>query len=348
MSDAEGEMSAAVRPEWTRASDRAWADRLRMRLALVHGGKSDLADEVVGEVHQACAETGRSAEELFGPADVYAAEVAEQRIPVEVRAQADLDGSLMSKRWTVLAYGTGGPGIVMCLLVLLREGWTIGVTPAGLALLVAILAGAAMATGGLLERHAGALRRGWVLWTASVVVVVVGAWFATTLRDREPLGTVAVLLPLAACVALVAVAPRLPDRAVPDDDLRARPADAWFDRLAGVLRGRYYVPCADVAAHVAEARTYWCESGTEHPEDEFGTPSVYALRLVQGSRRPHRARRRLRATARTGLAVVALGLVAGTVVNGGTAADYAWRIGMLALFTALAVHDWRQADDPAV
>lgn len=341
-------MSAEARLEWARPEDEVWADRLRLRLALVHGGEGDLAEEVLAEVHQACTESGRTAEELFGTADAYAAEVAEDRIPVEVRAEADLDGAVPGMKWQGLAYAVGGTGIMLCLLVLLQDGWRAAAGPGELVLLVAVVVGMGAAVWGLLERHAGNLRRGWVLWTGTAAVVVAGSWIGVTLRDRPSVGGVPVLWLLAACVTLVAVAHRLPDHVVPARDWRSDPADAWFDRLGAVLRGRYYLPRADVAAQVAEARTYWRETGAAHPYDEFGAPSVYALRLVQGSTRPHRGRRRVRAWIQTGVAVLAVAVLVGTVVEGGSTSDFAWRIGAVLLFSGLAVHRWRTVDGPPV
>lgn len=341
-------MSARVDLEWTRPEDRVWADRLRLRLALAHGMTFDTVEEVVTEAHRACAESGEPAEELFGPAVGYAAEVAEDRVPVQVRAQADLHGATRRDQWMALAYAVGAPGLVLCLYVLLVEGWTTGVTPGGLVVVLAILTGMATATWGLLERHAGELRRGWALWAATAAVVVAGGWAGVTFSDREPLGTVSVLLPLVLCVGLLVLGARLPDRAVPEADPRELSVDAWFERLSGVLRGRYYLPRREVERHVTEARTYWHQSDAEHPHDEFGTPSVYALRLLQGSKRPHRGRRRVEAGVHAGLAVLWLAMLVGTLVEGGSGVDLAWRLGGLAFFTGLAIHGWRRIDDRPV
>lgn len=341
-------MTARVDETWSRPEDRAWADRLRLRLVVAHDVSPEVADDVLAEAAQACAESGEAAVELFGAADAYAREVVEQRVPVAVRAEADLDGSVRRDQWRMLAYGTGGPGIVLCVLVGLREGWGVGTSPGGLVLLVAVIAALGASAWGLLERHAGELGRGWAAWALAGAVVVAGAWVGVTFRDESPLGTVSVLAPLAVCVGLVVVASRLPERRVPAPDWAALPADAWFDRLAALLRGRYYLSRADVAAQVEDARAYWQESGTRHPHDEFGDPSVYALRLVQGSRRPHRGRRRTVAGVRTGVAVIWLGLVVVTIVEGGSAGDLAWRVGGFVLFAAIAWHGWREQDGPAV
>lgn len=341
-------MSAGVRQEWARAEDRAWAERLRMRLVSAHGAPARVVDDVLAEVRRACAETGQPAEDLFGPDRDYATEVAEERIPVEVRAAADLDGSAPRDHWRALAFSVGGPGVVLCLLIAAREGWSVGLTPGALVLLAAVVGAMGLAAWGQLERHAGDLRRAWALWATATVVLVGGAGAATTLRGQAPLGTVSLLVPLAASVLLLVVAPRLPQRSAPEVDWPALAADAWFDRLAGVLRGRYYLPRADVARHVAEARAFAREVGAGHPYGEFGAPDVYALRLVQGSQRPFRGRRRVLAWGRTALAALWLGLVVATAVQGGTTADWLWRLGGLALFATLAWRAWRHQDDRTV
>lgn len=328
--------------DWTRAEDRAWADRVRWRLATAHGGDAALVNRVLAEAQEACAETGEPARELFGEADAYAAEAARDRVPDEVRAQVDLDGSAPRERWRHVALATGAPGIVLCVAVWLTEGWSAGVDPAGLALVVAVTAALAATAAGWFERHAGDLRRGWLLWGAAAAAVVGGALAADRLRDQPPLGTWAIGIPLLVCVALVALSSRLPSARGPEPAAASEP-EVWFERLAGLLRGRYYLRRDVVAQQVGEAREYWRESGTPHPADEFGAPHVYALRLVAGSRVPRTARRRVEAWGYTAIAGLWAWNLAHTVADGAGPGQVAWRALGLTAFAVSAWLAWRPA-----
>lgn len=329
--------------DWARAEDEAWADRVRWQLATAHGGNAALINRVLAEAQEACAESGEPAREIFGDADAYAAEVARERVPDEVRAQVDLDGAEPGERWRHLALAVGAPGIVLCLVVWFTEGWSAGVDPAGLALLVTVTLGwAAVAWGGF-ERHAGHLRHGWVLWGVAAAVVAGGVAVTDQLRDRAPLGAPAVLVPLVAFVALVALSSRLPAGRRPEPDFADLPADEWFDRLTGLLRGRYYLSRAAVARQVSEAREYWRESGAAHPVDEFGAPHVYALRLVRGSRAPRTARRRVEAWGYTAIAALWGWNLAHTVAAGEGPGQIGWRLLGFSVFAVSAWLAWRPA-----
>ncbi|CAM5450571.1 hypothetical protein [Streptomyces hirsutus] len=74
-------------------SDRdAWADKLERELTLVHSVPRELVNRVLAEVAEAVTETEQPAEELFGPAEEYAAVVATERVDVRHRSALDFEG----------------------------------------------------------------------------------------------------------------------------------------------------------------------------------------------------------------------------------------------------------------
>lgn len=166
---------------------------------------------------------------------------------------------------------------------------------------------------------------------------------ALSLRDRPVLGEVPTLVPLLVCVALVVLAARQPSQVdLADEDAPDESAPEWFDRLAGVLRGRYYLSRRDVRHHVAEAQAFWRDTGATHPRDEFGSPQVYALRLLEGSARPRSTRMRLEALFYTLMTALAVALLVGSITDGEGVGDLLWRVAGLLLFGSLAVRAWRQ------
>ncbi|WP_432504259.1 hypothetical protein [Kineococcus arenarius] len=335
-------MNASVQQRWPRPEDERWGDRLRGRLLLEHGVPAPVAEEAAEEARLACWESGRGAEELFGPADEHAAEVARERVPVERRAAVDLDGGSPRDRWTLCLLGAGWGGCLGGVLLLVTQGWTTPLTPAALAVLAATAAGWTGAAWGVLERRDGRLGRGWAWVAAGAAGVVAGAAAADALRGRPALGELPVPLVLLASAALVVAGLKLPQRPAALD-ARAATGDPeeWFERLAGVLRGRFHLTRGDVRERVEEARGYWRDSGSAHPRDEFGAPEVHALRLVEGSDEPRRRRSRLKAWLYGALTLYWGATVVDTVLGEGFGGELLWRAAAVALTASLLVGAWR-------
>ncbi|WP_432534142.1 hypothetical protein [Kineococcus arenarius] len=336
-------MNAPVQQRWPRPEDEEWADRLRGRLALEHGVPAVVLDGAAEEARLACWESGRPAEELFGPADEHAAEVARERVPVERRAAVDLDGTSPHDRWAVVLLGAGWGGFLSGLLLLVTQGWTTAVTPAGLAVVAATAAGWTGAAWGVLERGAGRLARGWAWIAAGAAGLVACVVAADALRERPALGELPVPVVLLVSVALAVAGVKLPQRPATLDPAAAGDADEWFARLGRLLRGRYHLTRADARARVEEARGYWRDSGTAHPRDEFGAPEVHALRLVEDSPEPRRRRSRLQAWSCTALAAYWAVTVVDTALDEGFGGELLWRAAAVAFLVPLVVGAWRRS-----
>jgi len=333
---------------WPTDEDQAWGDRLLLRLGLDSTVPAGVADEAVADARDACRESGRPAAELFGDADAYAREVARERVPVDERASVDLDGGTPRSRMTHLLLTVGLAGTFLCLTLLVTSGWTAGVSPAHVVLFAGVLLSWVAVLWGLLDRRAGLVRSGWAWWAGAAVGIAGSAAAAVSLKDHEPLFEMPLLVPLAASVALVVAAVNRTPPPPPADASSALTADAWFDRLAGLLRGRYYLPRAAVRQHVADARAHWQDSGASHPRDEFGAPEVYALELLDGSPEPRRNRRLASAWGYTAFAGFWTYNLVMAVVDGDGTWGVVWRTAALLLMAGLAAQTWRQhlADRP--
>lgn len=328
---------------WPTDDDQAWGDRLLLRLGLDSSVPEGLADEAVADARAACQESGRPAVELFGDPDAYAREVARDRVPVEERASVDLEGGTPRSRWTLLLLTAGTSSTVLTVMLLFSSGWTAPVSLAHVVLFVGVLLSWVAALWGLLDRRAGLVRRGWAWWAGTAVGIAASAAAAVSLEDLDPLFEMPLLVPLGAGVALVAVAVnRTPPTPQVDKTSRALDPDAWFDRLGGLLRGRYYLPRATVRQLVTDARAHWTDSGAQHPHDEFGAPEVYALELLDDSPEPRRGRRLATAWFYTVFAGFwAFNSVMAVLDDDGTWA-VVWRSAALVLFVWLAAQSWRQ------
>ncbi|MBI9114496.1 hypothetical protein [Sanguibacter suaedae] len=341
-------MTEPTRTEWLHPDDEAWGDRLLARLLVTHDVALDDAESAVEDARRACHESGRTAAELFGSADAHAREVANDIVPVTKRAAVDLDGASPRDRWTLLLLGTGWLGSIWSIWLLVADGWWVDVEPAALALLAGIVVGAAGTWFGTLARTAGDLRGCWSWWALGAVGIVAGAVGASSFSDVAPLGEVPTLVVLAAAVAVIVVGfVREEPRAEPDPAPGGTTPDAWFDRLHGLLRGRYHLPRATARQHVADARSHWTDTGSVHPEDEFGTPEVYALELLDGSPEPERRKARYATWLYTVVAGYWAFVTTTTVLDDGSLWSIVWRAVAFLLFAGSAVSAWRRSKPAA-
>lgn len=328
---------------WPTDDDQAWGDRLLLRLGLDSTMPAGVADEAVADARAACQESGRPAVELFGEPDAYAREVVRDRVPVEERASVDLEGGTPRSRWTLLLLTAGTSSTVLSVMLLFSSGWTAPVSLAHVVLFAGVLLSWVGALWGLLDRRAGLLRRGWAWWAGAALGIVGSATAAVSLKDLDPLFEMPVLVLLGAAAALVAVAvTRTPPPPQVDEASSVLTVDAWFDRLGGLLRGRYYLQRATVRQQVADARAHWTDSGAPHPHDEFGAPEVYALELLDDSPEPRRGHRLATAWFYTVFAGFWAFNAAMAVLDDDGTWAIVWRSAALVLFVWLAAQTWRE------
>lgn len=292
-------MSARARQQpqqqWPSPQDEAWGAQLAWDLVVHHGLSAEAADRVVERARLACAEAGAAAEELFGPAAEHAAEAAREEVPAAERAARDDDGAVPRDRWALLLLGGGLHGLLVAVVLAVGSGWSVGATPAGLALATALAGAWAAVQCGWLERRAGRLRRGWLLAAAGALLAAAGTATCLALADRPAVAELPVLAVAAVSALLLLAGWRLPEGR-PEPVREDLAPEEWFARLAGLLRGRHDLPRDEVRRSVEDARRYWRDSGAASPQEEFGTPEAHARALVDGSAAPRR--NRARATAR--------------------------------------------------
>ncbi|WP_413451219.1 hypothetical protein AA0Y32_17400 [Georgenia phoenicis] len=328
--------------DWATADDQRWGDAVRWRLAVSHPAATrPLIDQVLAEAQQACAESGLPAEELFGDAESYAAEVAAERISEEERATVDMDGIAPAEQLQGMLLAVGFTGGVLAVVLMLTHGWYVETSPWQVVLLVAGSVALGAAVGAVLARSAGRLRRSWSLVATTLAVLGAGTAVAVVLQDRPPLGQVPTLVPALVYGVLFVIGWAIPTP-TPRPTTQDVPAEAWFTQLGELLRGRYYLTRAAAADYVTEARTVWQESATAHPQDVLGSPQVYALQLMDGSPQPHRARRRFAAWAATLVAATWVVLTPVLLWDGAETGHVLWRTAAVIFFVVVAVLAWRR------
>lgn len=328
---------------WASAEDQRWGDAVRWRLAVSHPAATrPLIEQVLVEAQQACTESGLTAHELFGDAESYAAEVAGERISEEERAAVDMDGIAPAEHVQGMLLAVGFAGTLLSVVLMLVHGWFVEVSPWQLVMLAAGSVAFATAAGGVLARSAGQLRRSWFLAALTLVALGAGAAVGLVLQDRPPLGELPTLVPALVYGALFVGAWNIPTPAPRPADRRDLPAEAWFGELEGVLRGRYYLDRTAVSRYVTEARTAWQESATTHPQDELGSPQVYALQVMDGSPQPQRARRRFTAWAATLVAASWVVITPVTLRHETDPGDLLWPSVAVVFFVVVAALAWRR------
>lgn len=328
--------------EWIRPEDKQWGYAVRWRLAVGHPAAGlELIEQVLTEAQEACADSGQPAQNLFGDAEAYADEVAAERITEEARAAVDMDGIAPAEQLQGALLAVGFIGTGLSIVLILKRGLVFEMFPWQLALLAAGIVALAAAVGGVMARRAGQVRRSWSLVGLAVGALGAGTAVAAPLAEHPALGELSTFVPLAASVALFVIVWNMP-RPAGTKSRPELPAEKWFAQLDGLLRGRYYLARADASGYVAEARTAWQESGAAHPQDELGSPQVYALQLVDGSPQPHRARRHFLAWAATAIAAMWAVLTVVYLWDGLDVGQLVWRLFATTCFIVGAVIAWRR------
>lgn len=332
----------ALHTTWSTPAEERWAARVLLRLVGEHDVPGEVARAAVAEARLACLDSGQSPVELFGEAEEYAAEVAEHRVPEEWRASADLDGAAPTDRVTMLLLGVGWIVSVASVVLFVASGWSVDLTHAGIRLVLGGLVATGAIVWGLAVRQAGHVRQSWA-WAALAAAGLAVAGSAATLSSSATVLRLPVVVVLALGIGLLTAGMRTTfgARVVDEAQVRAASPEQWFDRLAGLLRGRFYMTRAEVQGYVSDARTHWADSGSAHPVDEFGTPDVYALRLAESTGRPAKGRDRVHAWFWTFVAVTWLGWLVSDIVSGDIGGTWLWRVPGLIFFTLVALGAWR-------
>lgn len=289
---------------WSDVHDEHWAAKVTLRMLWHHNAPVDAVDAAIGQAHQACADSGRSAEELFGPSYAYAAEAVREFAPTAQRAAADLDGGAGLLDYDAVLLGVCGTGLAVCARLRKDGRSAVTVTPAALAAASALLSAGTVSVAARRARFNGHLTRAAVLWGMTGGALLAAGAAAVQLPTDRPLGQLPVPLLAAASVATGVVGWQLPIPAHADRDTPLS-ADEWFSRLYGLLRGRWYLSRVQALQLTEEARNHWQLSGTSHPREEFGTPPVHALHLAGGTRDSRSGRARMQTWALLPLAVPA-------------------------------------------
>ena len=325
---------------WPTADDEDWGQRVRTGL-LREDVPEVLADAVLEQVRTACRDSGRPAREVFGPPAEYVRQRPQESLDPELRARYDRNGVPDGFDASDVILRVGAVGLVISISTAAREGWTAEHGYAHAVLLLAVLGAFLLGAEALRRRGAGRLRSSRSVWGAAVVVAITGIGSAAALRDDPARLNVPMLVPLLTCVAIIVAGALLRKRRPVAESSRG-PRDTtpeqWFTQLEHLLRGRHLMASARARREVAEARTFWEASGTEHPQVEFGTPQTYAVVLTDGDEAPRRRRAAWQAGVATLVGVLTLVNLARSLLEG--EAGWWWRAIVALILCGAAAASW--------
>ncbi|NJQ04734.1 hypothetical protein [Streptomyces lonarensis] len=266
-------------------TDKRWEAQLRLALA-DRGVGYEVADEVMEEVGQHCADSGESPEAAFGTAEEYAVAVVRDRIPEEERAgrrwdamsfQDHVDGALILTGWWTMGAGFLLWGAVD-FMTALTWGGLVGTT---LALLATI-------TGSLGYSFSGTRLSAGLGWIGAALGLAVAAGLAFVLLPATELGRVPVLLLSAVGAAAFAWGFLRKHDDKGEKTVAARGPlgrEEWLRELPRLLKELHGVPSARAKEITEDAARHVRETGVE-PQEEFGPVHHYALRAADGEPAP--------------------------------------------------------------
>ncbi|MBL1111424.1 hypothetical protein JK364_03220 [Streptomyces sp. 110] len=274
-----------------------WYARARLTLA-TRSVPRETADTVLNEVGQHCAESGEHPREAFGSPAEFAATVATERVPDQIRAIYDRDGLTPADRLSGVFGSLGMSTVVVGLLLWISAGGTLTLTKAGLAgtaVTALALATAFVAAHG---PRSGARRRAVGWWFASAATTILAAIAFTTL-PRTGLGTLPTPIICLAGIVLMAIWFAVPGKPTGEGGLDITPetvhsSEDWLRNLPRLLEEQHGLPRARAAELTEEAARHVIDA-ERAPWDEFGPVGLYALRLAE--QEPSRVRRLTRGDA---------------------------------------------------
>ncbi|MFF8717219.1 hypothetical protein ACF07T_38235 [Streptomyces sp. NPDC015184] len=284
---------AATRPG--NSGRAAWADKLELELLLVHRVPRELVNPVLEEAAEAVAETGQPAEELFGPAEEYAAAVATERIDAGYRSTRDSEGGTPVTHFRQGMVAGGIAVLIMAAAGTFGDGGRSGASVLLLALSASVLVAMTFAVFPAL-RTAGRTRTAWLCGSGAVGIAAAGICLASlpSIRDAHSF----LFPPLAAGgfgLLLGALGPAIPARVVSrwfsPCEGRQLDDEQWLRRLGELLYGRHGLPLRTAQQHVGEAREHLAATG-RLAQQELGQVEIYAMNLTDGPVREVRLARR--------------------------------------------------------
>lgn len=261
--------------------DQGWVARYQTSMTGKHVPALAL-QEREGELLDAVRAAGVPAAELFGDANVLAAEDAVELATPDEAVRTSLGGGLRPALREV--GGTlVGLAAVSLLIILLRKGWSVDVDRTSALVAVSLAVGymgwvvsRALFSGGRPMATFG------VLAAAGAVTVAGIAWEASLNGDDVVASDVSVPLlglgMLAPGVLVLVAASRLPQPTLREDWDDAE----WLRRFRSGLRTRL-VPSATTRGHVDEVHQT-IRTGTASAFEEFGHPLVLARQLADADR----------------------------------------------------------------
>ncbi|PWI07107.1 hypothetical protein DIZ27_29625 [Streptomyces sp. NWU339] len=276
-------------------SDRdAWADKLELELTLVHSVPRELVNRVLEEVAEAVTETGQPAEELFGPAEEYAAVVATERVDAGHRSTRDFEGRTPATHFRQGMVAGGIAVLIMAAVGTFDSEELSGASTLLLSLSTSVFVAVGFAVFPAL-RAAGRTRTAWLYGAVAGVITAAGVYLAAlpAIRDAPPFPFPPITA--AGCgVLLGALGLAIPSQAVnrwlSPGEGRRLDDEQWLCRLGELLYGRHGLPLRTAQRHVTEARDHLAATG-RGAQQELGQVEVYAMDLTDG---PGRDVQRLR------------------------------------------------------
>ncbi|WP_328726671.1 hypothetical protein [Streptomyces sp. NBC_00259] len=266
-----------------------WNARVRLALA-AQPVDSTLADTVLDEVAQHCADSGESPEDAFGSPEAYAASVVSERVPPEERLRhRGGQAPAATVRAALAPIGTAALVAGACLWI--ANGFTLALTPGG-------LVGSSFVAMALMGSHVAATasrsRRRIAGWVLVAVATVLGATAFTTLSQQVfghlPAPALCLLgLALLGCATGNSKPTAEPEpEPEPEGVTMQSRTDAqntvgrehWLGRLTQLLEESHAVPRARAAELTREAADHLAATDRA-PEEEFGPVELYALRLSE-------------------------------------------------------------------
>ncbi|WP_313406598.1 hypothetical protein [Aeromicrobium sp.] len=288
------------------AADEAWLERYRRSIAGKHVPAAVL-EQRERELLEAVRAADMPAIELFGKADVLAAEDAAELATVDEEVRESLGGGLRPALREV-GHTLMGIGIVAVLIMFARHGWTIdldlaltlvaaGVTIAFVGWTVTRALFASGRSGGAVSALVAAVA---AALAAIATAAVLGADRIVARDVPTPLLALAMLMP---GVTALVLASRMPQQRFREswDDAQ------WLHRFRGALRSRL-VPAPAAQGHVAELEQALAAAGTS-AHDEFGDPVVLARQVAAADRVARTRRWWVSTVAGTGTPLVIAALV---------------------------------------
>ncbi|MFD0223334.1 hypothetical protein ACWGPD_13700 [Streptomyces hirsutus] len=279
-------------------SDRdTWADKLERELTLVHSVPRELVNRVLAEVAEAVTETEQPAEELFGPAEEYAAVVATERVDVRHRSALDFEG-----RTPATHFRQGMVAGSIAVLIMTVAGTFSGEELSGASTLLLSLSTSVFVAVGFAVfpalRAAGRTRSAWLHGAGAGVIAAVGVCLAALPAIRDAYSFPFPPFAAAGCGLLLGVlGPAVPARVVnrwfSPGEGRRLDDEQWLRRLGELLHGRHGLPLRTAQQHVTEAREHLAATGSG-AQQELGQVEIYAMDLTDGPGRDvQRIRHRL-------------------------------------------------------